>query len=156
MRSVLIAGLALVVGCSVPATTDASPVDTGDLVDPVVRTAVLDGQELLVAVVSTPSARHQGLRDVEDLGDLDGMVFWWGGASSTSPFTMSETLIPLDIAWFDAEGRLVDADQMVPCPSGLDCPLHRASGAYSIALERPAGSRPQVTSSSVLDVQDLP
>ena len=138
------------------APADPDRVDTGDLVDPVVRTASLDGERLLVALASTPVQRSQGLRGVLDLGDLDGMVFWWGGAETTSSFTMADTLIDLDIAWFDLDGHVVSTSVMTPCRDADPCPSYRASGRYAMALERPAGALPEVTPGSRLVVDDLP
>jgi uncharacterized membrane protein (UPF0127 family) len=57
---------------------------------------------------------------------------------SRAAFTMAGTLIPLDIAFFAADGSLVDRFTMVPCPSE-PCPLYSAAGPYHFALEAPAG-----------------
>lgn len=75
---------------------------------------------------------------VVDLGDLDGMLFVFGEEVSVA-FTMQNTLIPLDIAFFDQAGRPVDRLSMTPCESE-PCPLYRTSGAFAYALEMPAGA----------------
>jgi len=61
---------------------------------------------------------------------------------STGLFTMADTLIPLDITFFDSHGVPVDHQRMTPCPDGSDatCPTYGAKQAYRYALERPAGS----------------
>ena len=144
MRAGMIAGFALVVvgACSGqashPVTTTAPP-RSGDLRDPVLGTVTVDGVPLLVAVVDTPSGRGQGLRGVTDLGDLDGMLFSWGGSDTTSRFTMEDTLIPLDIMFFAADGRWVGTVRMQPCRTP-PCPLYSAPGSYAYALEVPASS----------------
>ncbi|MEX2278939.1 MAG: DUF192 domain-containing protein, partial [Acidimicrobiia bacterium] len=104
-----------------------------------------------VAVASTPTDRSQGLQGVSDLGDLDGMLFEWGGDTVTSRFTMANTLLPLDIFFFDADGRFVDGFSMVPCESD-PCPLYAAAAAYAYAIEVPAGSQPTIGVGSVLSI----
>ena len=59
-------------------------------------------------------------------------------ADSRAAFTMAGTLIPLDIAFFAADGSLVDRFTMVPCLSE-PCPSYSAVGPYLFALEVPAG-----------------
>ncbi len=76
---------------------------------------------------------------VSDLGDLDGMLFTWGGATVTSRFTMRNTLIPLRIAFFDADGFVVSTADMMPCETE-ECPTYGASGPYASAVELPAGT----------------
>jgi uncharacterized membrane protein (UPF0127 family) len=51
---------------------------------------------------------------------------------------MKGTPLALDIAFFAADGSLVDLLSMVPCP-GEDCPIYQAAGPYRYALEVPAG-----------------
>ena len=90
-----------------------------------------------VAVAGTQALRVQGLRGVADLGGLDGMLFSFP-EDSAAGFTMRGTLIPLDIAFFAADGSLVDRLEMVPCNAD-PCPSYRAAGPYRYALETPAG-----------------
>jgi uncharacterized membrane protein (UPF0127 family) len=97
------------------------------------------GEEtLLVAVADDRAERTQGLMRVEDFGDLDGMLFVFQEESFT-PFWMKDTPVPLDIAFFDQEGILVDTLAMEPCIEGL-CPAYLASAPFAWALETPAGS----------------
>lgn len=111
-------------------------------------TVRLDGVELLVAVADTPELRRQGLMGVEDLGDLAGMLFVFA-EDTTGGFWMKDTLLPLDIAFFTADGAVVDSFSMEPCTT-QDCPTYRPSGAYRYALELPAGGMPE--SATVLDL----
>jgi uncharacterized protein len=93
---------------------------------------------LTVAVAETPDQRSQGLRDVEALpAGLDGMLFVFGEERSAT-FGMKDTLIPLDIWWFDGDGRLLGSTTMEPCP-GSSCPSYPSPGEVSWALETPAG-----------------
>jgi hypothetical protein len=90
-----------------------------------------------VAVAATPELRFQGLRGVDDLGELDGMLFVFS-TDTTAAFTMRGTLMPIDIAFFDAGGNLVDVLAMVPCEAE-PCPSYRAAGSFRYALETEAG-----------------
>lgn len=123
------------------ASTTTSPgVETGDLVDPDVRTILVDGAELVVAWADTPDERARGLMEVRDLGDLDGMLFDLGEERRSS-FTMRNTLIPLDIAFFSADGTGRGVLEMVPCESEF-CPSYEIDDPARYALEVPAGSVP--------------
>lgn len=158
-RLIAVAAIALV-AAACAATPESSavstqaPIDTGDLVDPVVVPVSVDGVALHLALVDTSGGRSQGLRAVEDLGELDGMLFSWKGAETTSRFTMQDTLIPLDITFFAADGGWVDTLHMVPCTAS-PCPLYSAPGPYAYALEVPAGSGPAIGPGSTLAVEDL-
>jgi uncharacterized membrane protein (UPF0127 family) len=90
-----------------------------------------------VAVAATSEQRFRGLRGIADLGDLDGMVFVYE-EDSTAAFTMRDTLMPIDVAFFDADGALVDRLSMVPCTEE-PCPRYVAGGAYRYAVETEAG-----------------
>lgn len=99
------------------------------------------GAELLnltVEIAQDPQSRQIGLMLVEDLPDDAGMAFLWdethGGA-----FHMLNTLIPLDIAFWDPDGRIIDILHMQPCESELNCPLHRPQSDYVGAVELNAG-----------------
>ena len=100
----------------------------------------LDDDCLRVLLARTPAQRAQGLRAVRDLGPYDVMLFVYP-SDSTSRYTMADTLVPLDIGWYAADGTLVDRTRMEPCPEGVDatCPTYGSDGAYRYALEMPAG-----------------
>lgn len=98
---------------------------------------VVGGETWRVALAESPELRSRGLMGVTDLGGLRGMLFAWE-ADVESGFWMKDTLIPLDIAFFTAEGALVDLLSMVPCDAD-PCPSYRPAGPYRRALEVPRG-----------------
>ncbi len=100
----------------------------------------LDDASLLVALADTPGLRRSGLMLVEDLEDLDGMLFVFQEDTS-SGFWMKNTLLPLDIAFFDIDGRFVDGFAMEPCRAD-PCPSYFPSGGYRYALEMEEGAMP--------------
>lgn len=120
----------------------AEPVTTGDVVGFPVERIWLGDRSLLVAVADTPDLRPRGLMGVSDLGDLDGMVFVFEDEVAAA-FTMRNTLIDLDIAFFDDDGLVVDRLEMVPCRTE-PCPLYAADSKFRYALEMPAGTMGQV------------
>jgi uncharacterized membrane protein (UPF0127 family) len=134
------------VAAAAPSTT-SHEIDTGDLTQPVVRTITVDGEEYLVAFVDTPATRAEGLMGVEDLGDLDGMLFDLEEEREAS-FTMRNTLIPLDIVFFAADGTGRTMLSMEPC-AAEPCPSYPSGGPARYALEVPAGST-DLTADSVL------
>ena len=113
-------------------------------------TITVDGRELIVAVAETPNQRSQGLMGVTDLGGLDGMLFVFQ-ADSEGGFWMKNTLIPLDIVFFTADGGFVDTLTMVPCVED-PCPTYRPDGSYRYALEALTGDLAFVTPTARLEL----
>lgn len=97
-------------------------------------------ESVTVWIADTAEERARGLKEIEALPDgIDGMLFVWGDVD-TRAFTMEDTLIPLDIWWFDEDLRLAGVDTMLPCESD-PCPTYPSPVAISRALETPAGER---------------
>jgi uncharacterized membrane protein (UPF0127 family) len=98
------------------------------------------GQCRRVVVADTEPERVQGLRNRRDLGPYRGMLFVFG-ADSTAAFTMADTVVPLDIGFYDTGGRPVDHRHLVPCAQAQPrCPLYRSRGPYRYALETLRGA----------------
>jgi len=94
-------------------------------------------EELLVAIADDPTERSAGLVAVEDLGDLNGMLFVYG-SEAPATFRMLNTLMPLDIWWFDGDGVLIGTAEMDPCPSE-PCVDFGSPGPVRWVLETPLG-----------------
>jgi len=97
-----------------------------------------DGEaiEVPVYVASTPEQRSRGLMDREDLPDGTGMVFTYD-ADTSGAYYMYRTLMPLSIAFYDADGRIAAVLDMEPCTSATpsDCELYDPGVTYRGALE---------------------
>lgn len=93
---------------------------------------------LCVLLALAEEQRQRGLMEVTDMAGYDGMLFAFPDDTETG-FWMSNTPMPLSIAWFDAEGGLVSTADMEPCPEGGDCPTYPPEGPYRFALEVPQG-----------------
>lgn len=141
--------VALLFGCSGgpspadrAATTAGATAPTMPALHPSVDgygTTALDvaGTPLVVLVADTPAERRHGLMDVEHLPDGVGMLFVYAG-NRTGGFWMKDTLVPLSIAFLDADGRILEILDMAPCPpDATACPTYRPEHAYRYALEVP-------------------
>lgn len=122
---------------SVAAVSTTIEPDQGDLVGWDTTRVVLDERELWLARANSEAERAQGLTGVAHLGDLDGMLFEWDGEVITG-FWMKDTLIALDIAFFDRDGALVDQTSLTPCESD-PCPVYVASTPFRWAIESEPG-----------------
>ena len=78
-----------------------------------------------VEEADTPAERRHGLMGRTSLAADEGMVFLFEGPV-TSEFWMKDTLIPLSIAFWDEEGRIVGIRDMEPCARGSVPDLRRA------------------------------
>jgi hypothetical protein len=120
-----------------PATSSAPIVadhlNTGEVSGFEIVTARLSDRPLLLALADTTALRSRGLMGVQSLGDLDGMVFTWQNPQSIS-FWMKNTLIPLDIGYFDDSGALLLVLSMVPCTAD-PCPTYPSESPILYALE---------------------
>ncbi|MCB8887986.1 DUF192 domain-containing protein [Vreelandella malpeensis] len=95
-----------------------------------------------VEVAETVAQRQQGLMGREHLPEARGMLFRFEREQpANNAFWMYKTLIPLDIAFIDGEGRIVAINTMPPCESDSprECPAYPAGAAYRSALEVNAG-----------------
>lgn len=133
-------------------TTSEASVDAGDLEGWEHVQITLGSSTLLVALADNVPERSRGLMGVADLGDLAGMLFHYQ-APSRSGFWMQGTLTPLDIAFFTAEGVLVDAFEMELCEAN-PCPLYYPDADFQWALETPAGSLGELSSDVRLAVDN--
>jgi uncharacterized protein len=99
-----------------------------------------------VLVAADDEQRGRGLMEVTDLQGYAGMLFVWD-QDSTSQFYMRDTVMPLSIAWFDADGALVETADMEPCPDSVsNCPLYpeEPPDPFRFALEVPQGDLPSL------------
>ena len=92
-------------------------------------------------LAATSEQMSKGLMGRTDLSGYDGMLFRFDG-DTQGTFYMKDTLIPLSIAWFDAQGRFISATDMPPCGDAPVCPTYGAEAAYRYALEVPEGGLP--------------
>ncbi len=99
-------------------------------------------RSLRVVVADEVDERALGLRRRETIGPYDAMLFVYEDPVVVA-FTMSTVPVPLDIGFYDADGKLVTRLRMEPCTgSDAECPLYRPDGPFVYALETLADELP--------------
>lgn len=114
------------------------PMDTGL----VVIESGTDTSTLRVEIAETPRQTSVGLMDRASLPADEGMIFLFPETRpATAAFWMFRTPIPLDIAFLDAEGRILVIREMSPCtsPNPAFCDEYVPGTPYIAALEANRG-----------------
>ena len=93
---------------------------------------------LKVELARTPAERGRGLMGRRSLAAKAGMVFLYS-EPHRGGYWMKDTLIPLDIAFADARGKILRIFTMQPCRRE-PCRIYDPKVAYRSALEVNAGS----------------
>lgn len=102
---------------------------------PTLPSITIDGVKLKVEIVQDVESRQHGLMNREELPENQGMLFVFESTRILS-FWMRNTFIPLDIAFIDDAGKIVDIQRMEP----LDESKSYTSAAPALyALEVNAG-----------------
>jgi uncharacterized membrane protein (UPF0127 family) len=128
---------AVLAACS--GTADA-PTTTPTAIDPPGLTRITfenaDGAEvdLLVEIADTPEERSRGLMFRESLPENQGMLFIFEQDGQHN-FYMRDTLIPLSIAFIEADGIVVEIEDMEPQTEDL----HSAPEPFRYAVEANQG-----------------
>ncbi len=100
----------------------------------------LDGNVLRPELALNSDARSVGLMNRRK-APADGMLFVFPGPT-TGGFWMKDTLVPLTIAFFNADGERVRKLSMTPCRTD-QCPIYDPGRTYRFALElRASDARP--------------
>jgi uncharacterized protein len=89
-------------------------------------------------VAADEAARERGLSNRGELPSGTGMAFLFPG-DTTVAFWMKDTLVPLQIAFVAADGRVVGLFEMSPCRAG-PCPTYAPARPYRYAVELPSGA----------------
>lgn len=106
---------------------------------PTVTLQGADGKTVTVHVelARTPEEQAKGLMGRTELPEGAGMLFMFAEERPLS-FWMKNTLIPLDILFFTAEGGFVSSATMTPCTEDF-CPSYSSNAPARYALEVPVG-----------------
>jgi uncharacterized membrane protein (UPF0127 family) len=138
MRRVLVAALVLLSLSSCAGTSSSAEAPSNGSR---IASVILHGQQgpvhVAVEEADSPAERQQGLMGRTSLGGNEGMIFLFGdvvGGSVTSEFWMKDTLIPLSVAFWDEDGRIVGIQDMDPCTED-PCPTYGSPKPYVGALE---------------------
>ncbi len=103
---------------------------------PAARALIDTGEDSVLVnleVAETGEQQQVGLMHREEFPDDCGMVFLFF-EERTDGFWMKDTLIPLSIAFFDADGKIVSILDMEPCKKD-PCEVYDPGVSYHGALE---------------------
>lgn len=97
------------------------------------------GQNVVInaEMAETDLQRQRGLMYREHLGDDEGMLFSLDVQQMLN-FWMKNTLIPLDVIFFNQRGEFVSSATMEPCASDT-CKTYPSEKPAMYALEVPSG-----------------
>ena len=148
--SIWVALVAVAIGCaptalrddraSVPTAADgARPGPSAQSAGAVAIVETASGRTTFrIEIADTDELRARGLMGRRSLAADAGMAFVWT-EDHASAFYMRGTLIPLAVAFFDAEGKILRILEMTPCAAD-PCPLYDPGVRYRSALEVSAGA----------------
>ena len=98
---------------------------------------LLGGKVVLVEVADTNEKREHGLMGRTSLGENAGMIFVFEEEHTLS-FWMKDTLIPLDIGYFDKNKVLIDIQTMQPAsPMEVQPKAYPSKRPAQYAIEMP-------------------
>lgn len=98
----------------------------------------LGGERFTVELAQTDAERTLGLMYRREMAPDHGMLFIFEDEAPRG-FWMKNTLIPLDMLFFDAGRRLLNIQQDVPPCRADPCPSYRSSGPARYVLELNGG-----------------
>jgi uncharacterized protein len=105
---------------------------------PRARVTFPDGTRVSVEIADTEASRARGLMFRERLAPNEGMIFVFD-RPGIYPFYMKNTLIPLDMLWLDADGRVVSVARSVPPCKADPCPSYYPDAEAIYVVEVVAG-----------------
>ena len=99
----------------------------------------LGGHHFSVEIAATPAEQAHGLMDRTSMPADHGMLFVFPQAQPLT-FWMKDTLIPLDMLFFDEAHRLVTIRADVPPCKADPCPTYASTAPARYVLELNAGT----------------
>ena len=105
----------------------------------------------------TPEEQTQGLMFRENLPDRTGMIFVFG-QEADHHFWMKNTMIPLDMIWMDASGKVIFVSANTPPCKADPCPTYGPDAPARQVLEIAGGmaAKENIAVGSTLRLIDVP
>jgi uncharacterized protein len=129
---ILVTAVAILVGC-----TGASSETMLNARRIILRSPQGGETAVIAEIADTPTEWEVGLMNRKELAKHSGMLFVFA-AERPMTFWMKNTLIPLDILFFDSQKRFISAQAMEPCTAD-PCAVYSSARPGLYALEVPAG-----------------
>jgi uncharacterized membrane protein (UPF0127 family) len=133
-KSFLVAGLLLAAACGAAPKASVTPSAT-----PGARAVLPSGRTYSLEVARTPEEQAQGLMFRESLPEKTGMLFPFTD-KRIHYFWMKNTMIPLDMVWMDAEGRVIFVSANTPPCKADPCPNYGPDSPAASVLEIAGGN----------------
>ncbi|MGA9853100.1 MAG: DUF192 domain-containing protein [Gammaproteobacteria bacterium] len=105
---------------------------------PPTREVILDGHRYTVEIADTDASRERGLMFRTHMAADHGMLFVYSDAQPRY-FWMKNTLIPLDILFFNAQRRLINVSADTPPCKADPCSTYSSTASAKYVLELNAG-----------------
>lgn len=117
----------------------------------------LVGHHFSVEIAATPAEQAHGLMDRTSMPADHGMLFVFPQAQPLT-FWMKDTLIPLDMLFFDEAHRLVTIRADVPPCQADPCPTYASTAPARYVLELNAGTAAKLDlhKGDVITFSDVP
>jgi uncharacterized membrane protein (UPF0127 family) len=114
---------------------------------------------LQLRIADTSDTRSYGLMCVLGLPEHTGMIFVFSGGDVTRNFWMKNTLIPLDMVWVTAGGKVTTVAANVPSTTvqtpDADIPNRSGVGTYVIELAAGEAARDGIKPGVRLDLSHV-
>ncbi len=133
-----------------PAKQEATPASAGP------RVLLPSGAVYRLELARTPEEQGQGLMFRESLPEKTGMLFLFGD-EGVHRFWMKNTMIPLDMVWMDADGKVLFVSADTPPCRTDPCPSYGPESPAASVLEVAAGraAREKIVVGSILRFKDV-
>lgn len=115
------------------------------------------GQKVTAEIADDDASRERGLMHRTKLPENEGMLFVFDQPQPLS-FWMKNTLIPLNIGYFDEDGKLLQTYEMVPAVMGEAHPMTypcRAPAKYALEMNKGWFTKHHLQPGAVLKRPDL-
>lgn len=122
----------------VPALLTAVPALAATTPDRALVRAADSNLELTTEIADTQALRRKGLMHRTSLAENHGMLFIYADPAERGVW-MKNTLLPLDVLFLDATGRIVAILKNLPPCLADPCPVYRSESPANYMLEVNAG-----------------
>ena len=121
------------------------------------RAEMPSGAVYRLELALTPEEQTQGLMFRENLPDRTGMIFVFG-QEADHHFWMKNTMIPLDMIWMDASGKVIFVSANTPPCKADPCATYGPDAPARQVLEIAGGmaAKEKITVGSTLRLLDVP